>query len=202
MSASIRGMELVVPAATVPLIGNVTISAIPRGYVAPPAVLFRRGGKLYEPGSETPWGEPQSKQLLYTNRNHIVKGGHGRVARLIAGLSSDFPDRVAVGDGGLQAGTSSPMIVPHGQTALEHEVSRELVSQRIVSEDGDMASLTFVALFKTAGSYQFAQPGQTRISEVGLFARDGVMLAAHNFAPIPVDVHRIGVLVEWEWVIL
>lgn len=202
MSASIGGMDLVVPAASFRLVGNVSISEIPWGYVAPPPVLIRRGGRLFEPGMALPWGELPAKKLLYTNRNHIVQGGHVRVARLLAGLSADYPDRMAVGDGGLQTGTSSPKVVSHSQTALEHEVSRELVSQRVISEDGGIASLTFVGLFKTAGSYQFAQPGQTRISEVGLFARDGVMLAAHNFAPIPVDVHRIGVLVEWEWVVL
>jgi hypothetical protein len=168
-----------------------------------PEVLYRRRGKLFLPDGSQVGPEALLKrgEVIHDSKNHITQLGRSRFAELGCGLSGDFPDRIAVGDGGLETGTSVPLIPQDDATALEHEVARQVVSQRILSTD-EIPSMTWVAIFKTAGSYQFAQLGQTQISEVGLFCRDDVMTNVHNYAPIPVDVHRIGVMIEWECVIL
>jgi len=142
----------------------------------------------------------RSGKLLYTNANLIPKSGRIRDAALILGLSRDFPMTIAAGDGRLATGTDVPIPPLDTDTALEHEVARVAIRQRILSEV--TPSFTYVALFESAGSYQFAQPGNSRISEVGLFCSDDNLNAIHSFTPIPVDVHRIGILVEWEVVII
>lgn len=181
--------------------GHVIIST-PTEAAAVHPKLYRRNGRLYLPdGTEVRDGILKRGRVLHDSRNLITKIGRQRYIALCSGFSADFPDRMAVGDGGLETGTSTPLIPQRSQLALEHEVARLPVTQRILNED-DLPSMTFLALFKTAGSYQFAQSGQTQISEVGLFCRDGAMTNVHNFAPIPVDVHRLGVLVEWEVVLL
>jgi hypothetical protein len=165
-------------------------------------ILRRRKGKYYDAsGKLATDGILHRGRVLHDSKNNITLAGRVRFGELACGLSGDFPDRIAVGDGGLEAGTSAPKIPRDDDTTLEHEVSRIVVAQRILNED-DIPSMTWIALFKTAGSYQFAQVGQTQISECGLFCRDDVMTNNHNFAPIPVDVHRIGVMIEWEVVIL
>lgn len=139
-------------------------------------------------------------KLLYTNANLIPKTGRIRSAELIGGISGDFPANIAAGDGGLATGTDVPIPPLDTATALEHEVARVQIQQRLLSEV--TPTITYVGLFQSAGSYQFAQPGSARISEVALLCQDDNLNAIHTFAPIPVDVHRIGVLVEWEWAIV
>ena len=164
--------------------------------------LWRRKGKYYDAyGKLATDGILHRGRVLHDSNNNITQVGRVRFGELACGLSGDFPDRIAVGDGGLESGTSAPKIPRDDATELEHEVTRIVVAQRIMNTD-EIPSMTFVALFKTAGSFQFAQLGQTQISECGLFCRDDVMTNNHNFAPIPVDVHRIGVMIEWEVVIL
>lgn len=184
--------------------GTVLISAArPRDIMVPP-ILRRRADGFYTPDGlrAPPEHVLKADEHLYVSRQHIVVFGRRRSAELIGGVSSDYPDRVAVGDGGIATGTTStPKVIPDDQADLEHEVTRQLVTQRIISDAGP-PSITFIAVFKTAGAFQFAQPGQNKVSEIGLFTRDGVMCAAHNFAPIPVDVHRIGIMVEWEWILV
>ena len=182
--------------------GHVIVSTAPEPRAVPP-ILYRRQGRLFLPSGEEVSNLALLRRgpVLHDSKNNITLAGRVRFGELAAGLSGDFPDRIAVGDGGLESGTSAPKIPRDDDTELEHEVARIVVAQRILNED-DIPSMTWVALFKTAGSYQFAQVGQTQISEVGLFCRDNVMTNNHNYAPIPVDVHRIGVMIEWEVVIL
>ena len=183
--------------------GHVIVSEAPEQDLSFPPVLYRKRGRLFLPD-----GSPVGKEallrrgkVLHDSKNLITQLGRSRYAELGCGLSADFPSWIAVGDGGLESGTSAAKIPADDATELEHEISRIAVSQRILNTD-EIPSMTWVAVFKTAGSYQFAQAGQTQISEVGLFCRDDVMTNVHNYAPIPVDVHRIGVLVEWEVAIL
>ena len=178
-----------------------------RVLAAMPPTLYSRGGVLYVPDGGDRFarlaeesevlrpGEVQSE-----GQNHVTKPGRVRVAELIIGISADFPRRLAVGDAGINPGTNVPLPPSDTATALGHEITRVDVTQRIINVD--VPSITFVGLFKSAGSYQFNQPGQAVISEVGLYTTDEVLAAVYNFAPIPVDVHRLGVLVEWEWSIL
>jgi len=184
------------------LAGHVIVSEAPEGRRVPP-VIYRRRGRLFLPSGQEVGTEALLKRgaVLHDSKNHITQVGRARFAELACGISGDFPDRIAVGDGGLETGTSAPKIPQDDATELEHEVARIVVAQRILTDD-EIPSMTWVALFKTAGSYQFAQAGQTQISECGLFCRDDAMTNNHNFAPIPVDVHRIGVMIEWEVVIL
>lgn len=181
--------------------GHVTISTPTQAAAVHPK-LYRRDGRFYLPdGAEVFDGVLQRGSVLHESENLVTALGRKRYLALCSGLSADFPDRMAVGDGGLESGTSAPLIPQRSQTVLAHEISRVNVTQRILNEAA-LPSFTFLTLFKATGSYQFAQPGQSQISEVGLFCRDGVMTNVHNFAPIPVDVHRLGVLVEWEVVLL
>lgn len=192
-------------------------SILPKGYVrvskpAPiagrvPPVLYSRGGVLYVPDGRVRFArEAQPGEVLRPSDvqsegpNHVTKAGRVRVGELTLGLSSDFPRRMAVGDAGTSSGTSVPLPPSDTATDLNHEITRIDVSQRILNVD--VPSITFVGLFQATGSYQFNQPGQAVISEVGLYTTDETLAAIYNFAPIPVDVHRLGVLVEWEWSIL
>lgn len=176
--------------------------------VAVPPVLYSREGVLFVPENGNRFARPahQSEILapagdvLSEGENHITKAGRVRIGELSAGLSANFPRRFAVGDAGTSPGTSSPLPPNDLATALIHEIARVDVSQRVMNVD--VPSVTFVGLFRSSGSYQFNQPGQAVISETGLFTTDGVLCSIYNFAPIPVDVHRLGVLIEWEWSIL
>jgi len=185
-------------------VGHVIISRPGEMPQAVPPVVYRQKGRFYLPDRVTevsPEFILKRGGVLHDSKNAITQLGRVRFGELGCGLSADFPDRIAVGDGGLESGTSAPKIPVDTATDLEHEVARQVVSQRIMNTD-EIPSMTWIALFKTAGSYQFAQAGQTQISEVGLFCRDDVMTNVHNYAPIPVDVHRISVMIEWEVVIL
>ena len=135
-------------------------------------------------------------RLLYTSGNLIPKTGRIRAAEVLGGLSGLFPTLIAAGDGGLATGTDVPIPPLDAATALDHEVARVQIQQRILSEV--TPTITFVGLFQSSGSYQFAQPGNSRISEVALLSQDDNLNAIHTFVPIPVDAHRIGILVEWE----
>jgi hypothetical protein len=172
-------------------------------------VLYRRDGRLFVPSHRLGgrFGRPardeevlRGRSVLADGPNHVTKAGRVRVAELIVGISADFPRRLGVGDGGTSPGTNVPLPPSDVATDLVHEITRIDVTQRII--DVDVPSVTFVGLFQSAGSYQFNQPGQAQISEVGLFTTDDTLCAVYNFAPIPVDVHRLGVLVEWEWAVL
>ena len=187
--------------------GHVRISKAPDAGPVPP-VLYSRGGRFFIPDRRNRFAYEVDPRLhvvrggtvLVDQGNHVTKEGRIRTAELIVGISADFPRRVGVGDAGTSPGTSVPLPPSDLATDLVHEITRVDVTQRIINVD--VPSITFVALFQSAGSYQFNQPGQARISEVGLFSTDDVLCALSNFAPIPVDVHRLGVLVEWEWSIL
>lgn len=186
--------------------GVVTLSeAIYVPKTLPPVLIQRMVGgqlKTFHPdGTElTRGGRIRRGRLLYTNGNLVTQRGRTRCAALWGGVSGDFPMNVAAGDGGLATGTDVPIPPVDGATELEHEVARVEIQQRLLNEV--VPTMTFVALFQSAGSYQFAQPGNSRISEIGLFTQDDTLVAVHNFAPIPVDVHRIGILVEWEFAII
>lgn len=162
-----------------------------------PHHFIRTGGKLYLPDDDEPIEQPYKGELLRDSGNHVTTLGRKRVAMLISGLSAAFIDRIAVGDGGLFTGTSTPKPPRNDQTALEHELVR--LERKTVVLDIDIPTVTFVGIFKNIGSYQFAQPGVARISEVGLYPADDVLCAIYKFAPIPVDVHRLGFMCEWEW---
>lgn len=155
----------------------------------------RKGGRKIESGIL------RRGRILHDSKNVITTDGDVRLSELISGLSVDWPDRIAVGDGGLESGGDSPLIPSKAQSALAHEVARQAVVQRVLSVDG-IKSITFISIFRASGSYQFAQPGQSQISEIGLFCRDDVMTSVHNYAPIPVDLHRLGVMAEWQYAIL
>jgi hypothetical protein len=172
-----------------------------------PSVLYRRQGRLFVPSRSSQFAREarpeevlRGQEVLSDGPNHVTKAGRVRVAELIVGISADFPRRLGVGDGGTSPGTNVPLPPSDAAVDLVHEITRIDVSQRVI--DVDVPSVTFVGLFQSAGSYQFNQPGQAVISEVGLFTTDDTLCAVYNFAPIPVDVHRLGVLIEWEWAIL
>ena len=187
--------------------GHVRISRPVLGEVSVPEVLYRREGRLFVPSHGDPFArEARPEEVLRGHEvqtdgpNHVTKAGRVRTAELIVGISADFPRRMGVGDAGTSTGTNVPLPPSDLATDLVHEITRVDVTQRII--DVSVPSITFVSLFQTAGSYQFNQPGQSVISEVGLFTTDDTLCAVYNFAPIPVDVHRLGVLVEWEWSVL
>ena len=118
------------------LAGHVIVSAAPEVRIVPP-VLYRRRGRLFLPnGREVGAGALLKRgAVLHDSKNNITHAGRIRFAELSCGLSGDFPDRVAVGDGGLESGTSAPKIPRDDATVLEHEVARQVVAQRILSED-------------------------------------------------------------------
>jgi hypothetical protein len=172
-----------------------------------PSVMYRRDGILYEPVFVNDrivdrFGRPVVPGFLpgltlHDSHNLITTLGRQRVAELIGGLSAAFIDRIAVGDGGLFEGTSTPIPPRNDQTELVHELVR--LERKTVVVDVDIPSVTFVGIFKNVGSYQFLQPGVAQVSEVGLLTPDNVLCAVYDFAPVPVDVHRLGFMVEWEW---
>lgn len=172
-----------------------------------PSAMYRRDGLLFRPlvvdgRVIDPFHQPVAPhvipgQLVRDSGNHITTLGRQRVAELIGGLSAAFIDRIAVGDGGLFAETSTPKPPRNDQTELEHEIIR--LERKTVVIDVDVPSATFVGIFKNVGSYQFRAPGVARISEVGLYTPDDVLCAVYNFAPLPVDVHRLGFMLEWQW---
>jgi hypothetical protein len=172
-----------------------------------PPVLYHREGLYFIPDGDDKFARQADErevlrggQALSDGPNHITFAGRFRTAELIGGVSAGFPRLVGVGDAGTSPGTNVPLPPNDQATALVHEIVRLGVTQRVMNVD--VPSITFVALFQSAGSYQFNQPGQAQITEVGLFTPDNVLCAVYNFAPIPVDVHRLGVLVEWEWAVL
>jgi len=127
-------------------------------------VLYHRAGKYFTDRActrEVTRGILRAKKPLYSSRQHIVIGGRQRTAEVILGASGDYPDRIAIGDGGLVAGGDEPKIVTDTQEALENEIARELVTQRIVNTTG-LISGTFVTVFKTAGSYLTVVPAHGR----------------------------------------
>ena len=186
--------------------GRVRISELLQDESVPDA-MYRRDGLLYAPLAikgrvvdrfaipVVPGFLPGI--TLHDSKNLVTTLGRERVAELIGGLSAAFIDRIAVGDGGLFDGTSTPIPPRNDQTELLHELVR--LERKTVVVDVDIPSVTFVGIFKNVGSYQFLQPGVAQISEVGLLTQDNVLCAVYNFAPVPVDVHRLGFMVEWEW---
>lgn len=161
-----------------------------------PHHFIRSGGRLLLP-DYTPASQPYKGELLRDSGNHVTSLGRLRVAELISGHSAAFIDRIAVGDGGLFEGTSTPKPPRNDQTELDHELVR--LERKTVVLDVDIPTVIFVGIFKNVGSYQFAQPGVAQISELALYTPDDVACAIYNFAPLPVDVHRLGFMVEWEW---
>lgn len=185
--------------------GHVRISSVLREMDLPP-ILYRKDGILYQPlmrngkvvdRLHSPIILPPSCAVLRDSGNLVTTIGRQRVAELIGGLSAAFVDRIAVGDGGLFEGTHTPIPPRNDQTELVHELVR--LERKTVVVDVGIPSVTFVGIFKNVGSYQFLQPGVAQISEVGLLTPDDMLCAIYNFAPIPVDVHRLGFMVEWEW---
>lgn len=186
--------------------GRVRILDIAEEPDLPPA-MYRREGILYRPllnGGRTVdrFHQPVVPSAIHARvamdqHNHITTIGRVRAAELIGGLSAGFVDRIAVGDGGLFDGTSTPKPPRNDQESLHHEIAR--LERKTVVVDVDTPSVTFVGIFKNVGSYQFLVPGVARISEVGLYTPDNMLCAVYNFAPLPVDVHRLGFMIEWQW---
>jgi hypothetical protein len=137
-------------------------------------------------------------KVLHADKNIITTVGRERVARLITGLSTDFVDQMAIGDGGAPQGDLLVPIVPVlSDTALAHELRRSnVVNPAVVGQ-----VLTFTSTFLTASltPIDFINPLNQVINEAGLFCVDGAMFARKTFPSIPFSPgDRVGVIAEWS----
>ena len=137
-------------------------------------------------------------RILHADRNIVTTLGRERVASLITGLSANFVDQMAIGDGGAPQGDLLVPIVPVlSDTALVHELRRTpSVNPVVVGQ-----VLTFTASFLTASltPIDFISPLNQVINEAGLFCIDNTLFARKTFPSIPFSPgDRVGVIAEWS----
>ena len=139
-----------------------------------------------------------SKKLLHADKNIITSVGRTRVAELLAGLSTDFVNTMAVGDGGApQSDLLTPIVPVLGNTDLAHELTRTTTVNPLVQ----VQTLTFTSTFLTASltDPDFIDSSNKVINEAGLFAQDNILFARKTFPSIPfAPADRVGVIAEWE----
>ena len=137
-------------------------------------------------------------KLLHEEDNIIVTLGRVRVAELLTGVSTDFVDQVAIGDGGApQSDLLIPIVPVLADTALVHELDRTT----IVNANVAAQTLTFTATFLTASltPIDFIDIANQVINEAGLFCKDNVLFARKTFPSIPFSpADRVGVIAEWS----
>lgn len=141
-------------------------------------------------------------EVLYDHKNVITNFGKTRAAELLGGLSTDFIDRMAIGNGGASSGSPSTPFIPLAtDTGLAAEVDRTTsVNPTVVGFN----QLKFTAIFLTAPPLPFVPPTFKVINEVGLFCADDVqpgtprMFARNTFPSIPFDTSdREGCILTW-----
>jgi len=149
-----------------------------------------------------PHCKPIKGKLLHGDPNIITTLGRERVAELVTGLSTDFVDQLAIGDGGApQSDLLIPIVPVLSNTALAHELKRTtIVNAAVVGQ-----TLTFTATFLTASlsPIDFIDSNNKVINEAGLFCKDNVLFARKTFPSIPfAPADRIGVIAEWSLEVL
>lgn len=137
-------------------------------------------------------------KILHADKNIITTVGRQRVAQLITGLSTDFVNQMAIGDGGAPQGDLLVPIVPVlADTALAHELRRtNVVNPGVIGQ-----VLTFTATFLTASltPIDFISPLNQVINEAGLFCVDNALFARKTFPSVPFSPgDRVGVIAEWS----
>lgn len=142
---------------------------------------------------------------LYEHHNVITTVGLTRTAELLGGLSTDFVDRMAIGDGAAtSAAPSAPTVPTEADTGLSHELFRtSSVNPTIVGVD----QLKFESTFLTSSPIVYQDPLFKAINEAGLFLQDDdqptpgttpSMFARRTFPSIPFDpTDRQGVIITW-----
>ncbi len=137
-------------------------------------------------------------KILHEDPNIIVTLGRKRVAELLTGISTDFVDQVAIGDGGApQSDLLIPIVPVLANTVLAHELERTTIVNAVVAGQ----TLTFTATFLTASltPLDFIDPANEVINEAGLFCKDNVLFARKTFPSIPFSpADRVGVIAEWS----
>jgi len=146
-------------------------------------------------------------EVLFDHDNVITNFGKTRAAELLGGLSTDFIDQMAVGNGGASSGSPSTPFIPLAtDTGLAAEVDRTTaVNPTIVG----INQLKFTALFLTSPPLPFVPATFKVINEVGMFCADDVqpttprMFARNTFPSIPFDTSdREGVIITWTFTIV
>jgi hypothetical protein len=137
-------------------------------------------------------------KVLHADPNIITTLGRVRVAELLTGLSTDFVNEMALGDGGApQTDLLVPIVPVLSDSALAHELKRtNIVNAAVVGQ-----VLTFTASFLTASltPIDFISPANQVVNEAGLFCIDGILFARKTFPSIPFSpVDRVGVIAEWS----
>ena len=144
-------------------------------------------------------GRRTKGRILHADRNIITTLGRVRVAELITGLSTDFVNELAIGDGGApQADLLTPIVPVLSDAALVHELARTgTVNPNVIGQ-----ILTFTATFLTASltPVDFINPANEVINEAGLFSGgDNVLFARKTYPSIPFSpADRVGVIAEWQ----
>lgn len=138
-------------------------------------------------------------KLLHADKNIITTTGRHRVAQLISGLSVNFVNAMAIGDGGApQLDLLTPIVPVLADTALVHELKRSTSVNPVVTG----LILTWTATFLTASLTppNFINPLNQVINEAGMFSQaDNNMFSRKTFPSIPFSpADRVGVIAEWQ----
>jgi len=137
-------------------------------------------------------------RILWAEKNIIVTLGRKRVAELLTGLSTDFVNQMAIGDGGApQTDLLVPIVPVLSDTALVHELARTSVVNPVVN--GQEATFLSTFLTTSLSDPDFIDPANKVINEAGLFCVDDIMFARKTFPSVPFSpADRVGVIAEWK----